>query len=268
MTVTDKKIIEKRFSKSIESYNKQAVVQKQIVDKLSNLLLKSNITNFKRTLEIGCGTGFLTKKILNNYSVKDYILNDLVCSVQSEIQQIASNLDFNNYRFISGDAETTVFPENLDAVFSSSSFQWFNNLKFFISRMYKLLNNNGIIAFSTFGKDNYKEIKSILNVGLNYKTLDELKSMITPDFEIIHSEEWKQQEQFISPNDVLRHMKLTGVNGLKNSFFSKEKLMSFNKKYNELFSNKDKTVNLTYHPIIIIAKKKAKLTVAVKNAAS
>lgn len=256
MHITDKQIVQRRFSRTLETYNRQAFVQQQIASKLAGLLLNFNRKHFKRVLEIGCGTGFLTQKILSNSSVGEYMLNDLVDSAFKEVRQVTAGLNFGKYKFISGDAEATAFPNNIDAVFSSSSFQWFNNLESFISRMYGLLNSDGIIAFSTFGEDNFREIKTILNVGLNYKTLPEIVSFVKPGFDIIHTEEWWQQEQFQSPNTVLKHMKLTGVNGLKKSFFGKAKLLTFDAKYRQLFSNKDKSVNLTYHPIIIIAKKK------------
>lgn len=257
MYITDKKIVRRRFGKSVETYNRHATVQQQIATKLAALLMNFNKKHFERALEIGCGTGLLTQKILSNYSVGEYMLNDLVDSAFKEVQQVTTGLNSGKFKFISGDAETTDFPGNIDAIFSSSSFQWFNNLESFISRMHGLLNSDGIIAFSTFGEDNFMEIKTILNVGLNYKTLAELISFLSPNFDIIHAEEWRQQEQFQCPNTVLKHMKLTGVNGLKKSFFGKEKLLTFNEKYCQLFSNKDKSVNLTYHPIIIIARKKA-----------
>lgn len=256
MHITDKQIVHRCFSRTLGTYNRQAFVQQQTASKLAGLLLNLNRKHFKRVLEIGCGTGFLTQKILSNSSVGEYMLNDLVDSAFKEVRHATAGFNFGRYKFIPGDAETTAFPNNLDAVFSSSSFQWFNDLESFISRMYGLLNSDGIIAFSTFGEDNFREIKTILNVGLNYKTLPEIISFVKPNFDIIHAEEWRQQEQFQCPNAVLKHMKLTGVNGLKRGSFGKAKLLTFDEKYRQLFSNKDKSVNLTYHPIIIIAQKK------------
>ncbi|OQY04143.1 MAG: malonyl-[acyl-carrier protein] O-methyltransferase BioC [Bacteroidetes bacterium 4572_117] len=257
---TDKKTIQNRFNNSVKTYNYQAVVQKQIASKLANLISINAITDFNQLLEIGCGTGFLTKQMLNNSYVKEYFLNDLADSVLKEVQHITNNFNFTNFNFISGDAEKTTFPKNIDAIISSSSFQWFNDLEAFILQAQNLLNDNGLLAFSTFGADNFKEIKTTLNVGLHYKTLQELINTLKPNFNILHAEEWRQKEKFKNPNEVLRHIKLTGVNGFKKTFFGKEKLFEFNKKYRQLFSNNGGSVYLTYHPIIIIAKKKSEKT--------
>jgi malonyl-ACP O-methyltransferase BioC len=256
MHITDKQIVKERFNRNFVSYNRQAVVQQQIAEKLAAMLSKFSKADLNRVLEIGCGTGFLTKNIISDYSVGEYFLNDIADSAFKEIASYAKHENFYNYKFIHGDAETAVFPENINTIISTSTFQWFNNMEAFISKINYVLNDTGIIAFSTFGKDNFKEIKAVSNVGLEYKTLNVLKTIIEPYFDILHAEEWTQKEQFNSPKDVLKHMKLTGVNGLKNGFFGKEKLMEFTKKYQKQFSNNNETVNLTYHPIIIIAKKK------------
>ncbi len=256
VSATNKKIVQRQFCKNFATYNNEAVVQYQIASKLARLLMINRKIHYNRVLEIGCGTGFLTQEILNKFSVGEYILNDLVESVYSEIRQIISAYDYCKCKFIHGDAESINLPINIDAVISSSSFQWFNNIDLFISKMNKLLKSAGILAFSTFGEDNFKEIKTILDVGLDYNSLSELKRIVSKDFEIIHAEEWIQKEHFINPKAVLKHMKLTGVNGLNKDFFGKETYRMFNDKYKQLYSNKNKSVNLTYHPIIIIAKKK------------
>ncbi|MBE9466794.1 MAG: malonyl-ACP O-methyltransferase BioC [Bacteroidetes bacterium] len=256
MYITDKEIVRNRFNRNFVSYNREAVVQQQIAEKLASMLSKFCKTELNRVLEIGCGTGFLSKNIISDYLVDEYFLNDIAESAFKEIAIYANSKNFYNYKFIHGDAETAVFPENINTIISTSTFQWFNNIEKFISKINYVLNDTGIIAFSTFGKNNFKEIKAVSNVGLEYKTLKELKTIIEPYFNILHAEEWIQKEQFNSPKDVLKHIKLTGVNGLKNEFFGKEKLIKFTEEYQKQFSNNNKTVNLTYHPIIIIAKKR------------
>ncbi|MDP3431931.1 MAG: malonyl-ACP O-methyltransferase BioC [Bacteroidota bacterium] len=253
--VADKKNVQNRFRRSFETYNLQATVQKQIASKLADLIPGTDKMHFNRILEIGCGTGFLTQRILSKYSVGEYLLNDMIDAAFDEVRQLTYNLNFNNFRFIASDAETMTFPENMDAVLSASSFQWFNDIETFIPKIYSLLKSGGIFAFSTFGENNFSEIKTTLNVGLNYKTLHELLGMVQSNFELIVAEEWTQQMRFDTPNAVLKHMKMTGVNGLKPCFLGKEKLRLFNENYCRLFGNEDKTVRLTYHPIIIIARK-------------
>ena len=257
MYITDKQTVKSRFDRNFESYNQQATVQQHIANKLANLLVELTPNNYKRILEIGCGTGFLTRKMIANQALQTYFLNDLADTAFHETCQHLSLLDRNKTHCIAGDAETISLPDNIDAIVSTSTFQWFNNLESFIAKANYLLNSEGIFAFSSFGKTNFSEIRSVLNVGLDYKSLDETVQSVKPYFEILHAEEWLETLPFQQPIDVLKHMKLTGVNSVGSSFFGKEKLSEFTRNYQQNFSTNDKSVTLTYHPIIIIAKKQS-----------
>lgn len=256
MQITDKQIVKRCFGRNIETYNNHAVIQQQIASRLTDLLLDNGINQFERVLEVGCGTGFLTREVLRDFSVKEFWINDLVDSVEEEIKDVVSGFGFENYQFIPGDAEVIPLPEKIDAVLTSSCVQWFHHFEGFVSKVSDALLQNGIMAFSTFGEENYKEIKTILNIGLEYKTLAEYEKIISRQFEVIHAEEWVRQELFSCPASVLKHMKQTGVNGLNNSYFGKEQLRKFDESYRQLFTQADGSVCLTYHPIIVIAKKK------------
>ncbi len=253
---TDKQIVQKRFCKNLKTYSKNALVQQQIASRLVDLLPNSTKNNYNKILEIGCGTGFLTNSFLSSYHTNEYVLNDIVETAFQEVQQTTNNIKFNNFKFVSGDAETVNFSGKYNAVLSSSTFQWFNNLEVFICKMQDLLEANGIFAFSTFGRNNYKEIRETLNVGLEYSSLSKLEQLVGSKFEIIHSEEWLEEVNFENPMQILKHMKDTGVNGIKPCFMGKEKLSNFKEEYNKLYLNEDNTVRLSYHPIIIIARKK------------
>lgn len=69
-------------------------------------------------------------------------------------------------------------------------FQWFNDLDK-ISLIYKnILNSDGILAFSTFSKENFKEIKNLTGLSLEYKSLDEITKIFEKNYKILHSEEF------------------------------------------------------------------------------
>ena len=60
----DKELIKKRFKKSLKTYNSHATVQNSMTDNLVCTLIKLKGDNFDNILEIGCGTGYLTKRYL------------------------------------------------------------------------------------------------------------------------------------------------------------------------------------------------------------
>ncbi|MBL4744999.1 MAG: malonyl-ACP O-methyltransferase BioC [Flavobacteriaceae bacterium] len=256
MDCTDKELVKRCFNKNFETYHEKAVVQQEIALKLTEMLRALGAKSIQNVLEIGCGTGFLTQHMLTDIGVSHYYLNDLAEVAYSENVALLNAGKEQKFVHVPGDAEKISFPEKMDAVVSTSTIQWFNELPLFFKKVNKALNQEGLFAFSTFGPHNFKEIKEVSKIGLSYKSLCELEQLLSPSFEILEAKEWLVEKEFSNPIEVLRHMKLTGVTGLKKSFFGKEKLQAFIKTYQARFSNKDQSVNLTYNPIIIIAKKK------------
>jgi len=254
MLTTEKTLIRQRFGKNLTTYGQNALVQLKVAHRLAEVLQQQDCSHFNRLLEIGAGTGFLTRALLLQFSVNDYFLNDLVPEAGKQIQRLTQKNDFH---FLPGDAENISLPEKLDAIISTSTIQWFTNMCAFFERCRQQLLPEGYLAFSTFGKNNYKEIRRLLNVGLNYFGLGELNGMLAPHFTIVHSEEWEETLCFDSPVDVLKHIKQTGVNGISKTPFTRSSLKQFEDHYNQQFASNDGRVQLTYHPIIVIAKRNA-----------
>lgn len=88
-----------------------------------------------------------------------------------------------------------------------------------------------------------------------YLSLEELKEALRSDYELLYCHEEKLSLSFQSPMDVLKHLKATGVTGIRQSQWTKGSLATFCNRYQEIYSQPDHTVRLTYHPIYIIAKK-------------
>lgn len=242
-----KKYIRKRFALSLDTYEQHAVAQAIIADRLFSRV-KDHLSSPPRTLlEIGCGTGFLTKNLRLHFPNSTLYLNDLN-EKAGELLQKFSPL------FIPGDAESIGLPSSLDLVISASTFQWFSNLPDFFQKMRRLFNNHGMLAFSTFGKDNLRELRLLEGKGLNYLTREEIsQSLEQSGFSLLHSSEELLTLPFSSPTDVLRHLKLTGVNAsFSTTPWTKGKLADFSARYREQFSI-SKGVSLTYHPLYFIA---------------
>ena len=110
----------------------------------------------------------------------------------------------------------------------------------------QLLSQTNRLAFSVFAEDNFFEINSILNISLCYQKIDKLEGA---KLFFLHPEIlW-----FDSPKDVIKHLKFTGVNALKQEFWTKRKLKDFDAKYRKLFDKSGK-VSLTYKPVCVFFK--------------
>lgn len=97
------------------------------------------------------------------------------------------------------------------------------------------------------------ELRQTLNVGLNYCPKVRLTDKLSKRFEILYTEEFEFKSHFETAKEVLRHIQKTGVNGISNSNLTKSKLQQFIKDYQKFET--EKGFELTYNPILVIAKK-------------
>jgi len=158
--------------------------------------------------------------------------------------------------FLPCDAETLDFPQGTDLITSCSTLQWFADTERFFARCHHFLSDGGILAFSTFGKKNMREIHTLTGHGLEYLSLDNLKVLLSPRFEILYAEEEIVSLSFGTPLEVLRHLKQTGVTGTEKRVWTRGRLQSFCDEYIRMCGNDDRSVSLTYHPIYVIARKR------------
>lgn len=271
------------FERAVKNYEHRAVVQKVMSQKLAQKYAKFAGKNAEGTiLEIGCGTGFLTRNIADeilNQSGKSsqklpkIILNDLTERMCEE----ASKYWKGEFEILEGDVSKIPPPKGLSAVVSSSTLQWIDDLEFLVSEIFSSLNSGGIFVFSTFGEDNFAELARALKTSgdsswrpLKYFSEEKLCALLKKcGFEILESSSELIRKEFESPADVLRHMKLTGVNSAFSRFWTRKNLREFSEAYRnvckppecdaeECEENADKDepgIFLTYNPIYVVAKK-------------
>ena len=252
--MVNKELIRKRFSKSMETYELQADVQQHIARELAQKAIHYLPSCCDNLLEVGCGTGFLTREVHSRISINNYYLNDLVDLSGSTAQIIGGNN--TDVRFIAGDAETINFPEQLDGVLSASTLQWLVDFPAFCTKVSDTLLSEGVFAFNTFGPNNMIEIKELMGVGLHYQDAIDLEEILKSSFEILETHEETLIRDFDSPRDVLRHLQATGVTATHGNYrWTKRNLFDFEKEYYERF-RKGSKVTLTWHIYYFVCKKK------------
>ncbi|MGL5894347.1 MAG: malonyl-ACP O-methyltransferase BioC [Bacteroidales bacterium] len=242
----NKELLARRFSKAAATYDQSAIAQQEIASHLWSLTSRILKDKPENILEIGCGTGMLTRIYTQECHLSRVTLNDIYDS-REFLPPVKSN-------FIQGDAEEVDLGEGYDLILSTSAVQWFSDLESFISKIERSLKPGGIFAFSTFGPDNYHELRKITNSGLHYHTQEELMGMLK-GFEIVSFEQKAITNLFETPLDILRHIKATGVAGGMGSSWSRGQLNQFISDYKEL-DNGEGQHPLTYHPFWIVVRKK------------
>lgn len=252
----EKTLIATRFAKATDSYHEQAVIQKKVSQQLLLCMQQQcNTTQFNRVFEIGCGTGNLTEAFAQHYDYQTLILNDLY----EEVQQKVSVQDRVQWQI--GDIEQLTLPGQLDLVMSSSALQWVNNLDHVLSQTVQALKPEGYFCFSSYGPQNFKEIKKLTGQGLHYLSLHQLQDKLTAHgFEVLFIEEQPQQLHFEHPRAVLKHIQATGVSATDGKFrWTKSSLHQFYLGYRQFITTdlfENLVYPLTYHPIFVIARRK------------
>ena len=244
---TDYKLIKKQIEKSMNDYDKNATVQDLMASKLLIELSKLS-TNFDNILELGSGTGLLTKRIAKNLHFKLFTANDLIEKSKIYVQKAIPSANF-----ICVNALKIKPSKKMDLIISNAMFQWFENLEKAISIIKLSLKKDSLLAFSTFTPENFKEIKEISGLTLQYKQKDEILKILTSQgFEVLYCEEFYEEITFKTPLELLAHMKKTGVNSLSTKTWTVKEVKDFCDTFNKKF----KETKLTYSPLIVIAKLK------------
>ena len=248
----DKKLIRERFAGAIATYDRAAVVQRRIAEKLSRLM-QPYAPRGGSVFEAGCGTGIMSRLIMEHLHPERLYMTDLSESYRGCL----CDLDPRIAVFTAGDAEQTPLPQGLSAVVSSSALQWFERPELFIARSAEALVEGGVIAVATYGVENLREIGTLSGVRLPYPTCDRLRGMIPDTMAVEHFSEELITLAFGSAHEALSHLRQTGVAGIERpmGITATRRLIA---DYDARYRDGKGGVTLTYHPIYIVARKKGR----------
>lgn len=235
------------FSKAKNTYRKNAIAQAKMAKKLIGEIISSTgKTDFNNIFETGCGTGLLTDEIIKNLKYKKLFLNDVTENFTS----------ITPARYFEGDiTDINIEDITVDLAASNAVFQWIDDKEKLFLKIFNVLKNNGTFAFTTFGCDNFKQIKDLTGFSLKYENPDALiKKLKNTGFKILYFEEELETLYFDNVKKILEHIKYTGVGAGTRYFWSKGKYEIFKEEYLKNFSDKN-GVELTYHPMYFICRK-------------
>ncbi|MCD4812075.1 malonyl-ACP O-methyltransferase BioC [bacterium] len=250
--VMNKNHIRRCFQKSQAAYDTHAIMQTRMADTLLNDLRHLPHNHFENILEIGCGTGLLTKRLAAQFRSRRYFANDLIAGSLNP----GTRFNATRQHFLAGDIETMpALPDNLDLVVSNAAFQWLKNIQALLEKLALLIRPGGWLAFSTFGPENLKELAALTRLSLDYPALKEIKKMTAPWFNALAVSEEHHSLHFPDALSMLRHLRATGVNSLSKQIWSKSQLNKLLSQYALRFGS-EKGVCLTYHPMYFILQRK------------
>ncbi len=226
----ESRIIES-FSKYVNSYERNAQLQKSMAERLASLLPEPLPP---KILEVGCGTGIFTRHILAK-GAQEIVLNDIAPAM---VEYLKNHLEFfGKVSFQIGNAEFLNFSE-FDLIGGNAVFQWFQNPKTTLKKLGQGLNKNGTLIFSTFGPRTLKEFRETASLEGPTKLLTQnnwellLKSA---DLDLNNFQIETREIFFPNTRQLLKNLQQIGAAPLKK--FGPGGLRSVISKYDQKYSS-------------------------------
>lgn len=159
------------FSKKASSYEANATMQRDIAQKLISFLPDRD---FKCILDIGCGTGFLTRLIAERYPNARILGIDIAPAMIDQAAQLLKDVEFRCCSVY----ELRDFPQEFDLVVTSSALHWMSDLQECFSIVNALLLPGGAFVSASFVDESLFELKDSFRVAYEKSGIKKKKHVI------------------------------------------------------------------------------------------
>ncbi|MDQ2105429.1 dethiobiotin synthase [Azospirillum isscasi] len=143
------------FGKAALRYEDHAAVQRVAAERLAERVAHLPLPPRPRVLEIGCGTGFLSRALRGRIGPADWLLTDLSPDMLARCRAALGDPTDSEFRILDG--ETPDLDGPFDLIVSSLALQWFRDPAAALARWAGLLAPGGRIAFATLAADSFRE---------------------------------------------------------------------------------------------------------------
>ncbi|MEH6632259.1 MAG: methyltransferase [Halopseudomonas aestusnigri] len=253
----------RRFGAAAQSYERQSEVQQKTAIALSGLIKKRLRKRAPlRILEIGCGTGYLTRSLYDLYPDAQWFVTDISPDM---IQQCRSSFiegdtsqshDKDNLTFSIMDGENPDLEGPFDLICSNMAFQWFHDLEGSLHKLTSLLSPDGVLSFTSLASDTFdlwhkcQEELSIERLAPEFPSATFYKNNFSGSFVEIEKQLFVQCHK--SGLEFLQNLKDIGAHssGLGRKPMGSGELRRLLKKYESYFT--DGSIEADYDVIFVL----------------
>jgi biotin biosynthesis protein BioC len=220
------------FNKASSRYDEHAFLQKKSTARLDTKL-DVIAGNSKVVVDLGAGTGLLSQNL-----IKRFPNSQLICL---DFAQAALKHNPSSHKICADAYHLPLADNSVDMVISSLMMQWCPDLKQLFSEIHRVLKNDGLILFSTFGPDTLKELKkswSVVDSETHVNTFTDMHDIgdqiLGAGFQSPVMEMEKLTLTYQTVIDLLRDLKAIGaqtVNTRSKSLMGKDKFKLMTQMY-------------------------------------
>ncbi len=154
----DKDRARRAFERAAPGYDRAAVLQREIADRLLGRLDYVRLAP-RRVLDLGCGTGYAAAVLLRRYRQARVFALDFAPAMLKETRRRGTWL--RRPLCLCGDLEHLPLADGAaDLIVSNTTLQWCNDPDAVFNECLRVLSPGGLFMFTTFGPDTLKELRA------------------------------------------------------------------------------------------------------------
>lgn len=214
--------VAENFSAGAETYDGAAYFQRHSAGIFSEFIF-SSLKGKKvprKILEIGCGTGFLTERLMEAIPSASFTVSDISGTMLRKCEKKTleiKNRKNINAEYIVSDMSDGVRDENFDMIVSALAFQWAENIHSSLGKLREKLADGGTVFFSTLTEGTFAGIADVFrSAGVKYPgpemlSLRHIRELCLSVFSQVRTRGGVFTEEHVSVFEFLKHIKATGA---------------------------------------------------------
>lgn len=173
------------------SYSENSTIQENQSIELFNMMDSQIKKSVDDVIDIGCGSGEVTKNLIDTADPKNLVAVDRSKSQLKMARNHLSNTDID-VKFLSGDILDISFDIDFDLIFSNAALHWVENQKELYEMLSNITDRDGYLAVHQGGEGSYSELHDVaseiittmgydmndIKVPIRYHSIEEIDSLL------------------------------------------------------------------------------------------
>lgn len=252
------KSIAKSFGRSAQDYHQKASIQRKVAEGLvASLSPWKEIIPNGPILEVGCGTGFLTGIMINEFPERDFVISDASKEMVVFAKEQLGETSKRQFQTLNVDDLSDPKPKYA-CIVSNFAAQWFSDPAIGLEKLGQLLLPGGLLLVAFPGNNSFTEwYERCLELGLPFtaNTLPDVEEIVIKlsigPYQIDYYENDLHQ-QFEHSMDFFKHIKQIGAGySLSGKSLTQKQMKLLTTHWDEKVS----PVSVKWHVVYLAAKK-------------